>query len=203
MSSDKPTVEMGQEGRSQQTDDQDKPTIAAGQEASVVPPTIDAEGAPFRPTNPPQYPTPPSPAPFRPVSPPTPSSAPSAPGGETMMMEAETAPVPLAWLAVVEGVGGPSGYIHKLDRETVVGRTSGDMRLNEDPAVSGRHLRIRLETIEPDGEAFVLYDMASSNGTYVGDRETYQAEDSRVYRHVLKDGDFLLVGQTTLVFKQV
>ncbi len=200
MSSEKPTDEMGPEGLTQETGNQDKPTVVAGQEARPVSPTADTEGAPFRATSPPKYPTPPSPTPFRPTSPPP---VPSAPSDATMIMETETAPVPLAWLAVVGGVGSRSGYIQKLQQETVVGRTTGDLLLSEDPAVSGQHLKIKLETNEDDDEVFVLYDLASSNGTYVGDRETYQDDESRVYRHVLKDGDFILVGQTTLVFKQV
>jgi hypothetical protein len=120
-----------------------------------------------------------------------------------MIMEAEEEQIPLAWVAVVEGVGGRYGTLHRLERETVVGRTTGDLLLGEDPAVSSQHLKIRFEATEEEEQLFVLYDMASSNGTFVGDRETYQDDESRVYRHVLQDGEFILVGQTTLVFKQV
>jgi pSer/pThr/pTyr-binding forkhead associated (FHA) protein len=120
-----------------------------------------------------------------------------------MIMETETEPVPLAWLAVLEGVGGRSGVVYQLKQETVIGRTAGDLVLNEDPAVSGEHVKIKLETTDEEEQFFVLYDLASSNGTYIGDRETYQDDENRVYRHVLEDGDFILVGQTTLVFKQV
>jgi pSer/pThr/pTyr-binding forkhead associated (FHA) protein len=45
--------------------------------------------------------------------------------------------------------------------------------------------------------------MGSRNGVYAGDRETYQDDDSRVYRHELADGDYLLLGETTLVFKRI
>jgi pSer/pThr/pTyr-binding forkhead associated (FHA) protein len=92
--------------------------------------------------------------------------------------------------------------VKPLATETIVGRAGGDFILN-DPAISGQHLKIKLETLGEDEQAFVLYDMASSNGTFAGDRETYQDDTSRVYRHVLQDGDFILVGKTTLVFKQV
>ena len=118
-------------------------------------------------------------------------------------METEREPIPLAWLAVVESVGTSETTVYTLNRETVVGRTTGDLLLHNDPAASGQHLKIRLETNAQNEQTFVLYDLASSNGVYVGDRETYREEESRVYRHVLKDGDFILVGQTTLVFKQV
>ncbi len=50
---------------------------------------------------------------------------------------------------------------------------------------------------------FVLYDMGSRNGTFVGDKETHKDDESRTYRHVLQDGDYLLVGETTLVFKKL
>ena len=205
MSSDKPTAEIGigPENSSQQNQDQDKPTVMAGQEASQTPTTVDAKDGAFRPTSPPQYPTPPSPTPFRPAAPVSTPPDPSPPGGATMIMETETEPVPLAWLAVLEGVGGRSGVVYQLKQETVIGRTAGDLVLNEDPAVSGEHVKIKLEMNDEEKQFFALYDLASSNGTYVGDRETYQDDENRVYRHVLEDGDFILIGQTTLVFKQV
>jgi len=62
---------------------------------------------------------------------------------------------------------------------------------------------IDLEQSEEDegAQTFVLYDLASANGTFAGDRETYR--DNQIYRYELEDGDFVLVGETTLVFKQV
>lgn len=61
-----------------------------------------------------------------------------------------------------------------------------------------------MEASPEDGEPiFVLYDVGSANGTYVGDKQTYRDPGSRKYRHVLKDGDYLLVGETTMVFKKV
>lgn len=203
MSSDKPTVEMGAQGKAKQDANQEKPTVMAGQEAGQVPPPAGAVGPPFQPTSPPQPEPPPSPSPFRPASPPAPPRTPDTPADATMMMQAETVRIPMAWIAVVEGPTGLAGYVHTLGQETVVGRTTGDLVLQDDPSVSGQHLKIKFETTEEEEEEFVIYDLASSNGTFVGDRETYQDDESRVYRHVLKDGDFVLVGQTTLVFKQV
>jgi len=124
-------------------------------------------------------------------------------GSETVVMEPEPkAPIPLAWLAVVEGPGGKRGKIVALKAETVVGRTQGDLTLNGDHAVSSQHIRIRLEPQEQQ-QIFVLYDLASTNGTYAGTRETYRDEASRTYRRELKDGDYVLLGETTLVFKQI
>jgi hypothetical protein len=48
-----------------------------------------------------------------------------------------------------------------------------------------------------------MFDLGSRNGIFVGDRETYRNEENQVYRHELDDGDYLLLGETTLVFKRV
>lgn len=155
-------------------------------------------------------PGPPEIAPFRPpFEPPVgPARVPPFPaGGETMLMKPELeSQIPLAWLAVVEGPGGKRGTIFTLKPETVVGRVQGDYLLSGDRTVSSQHIKIRLEPKEDEAEGkqvFILYDLASANGTYAGTRQTYRDESSRVYRHELKDGDYVLVGETTLVFKQV
>jgi pSer/pThr/pTyr-binding forkhead associated (FHA) protein len=72
-----------------------------------------------------------------------------------------------------------------------------------DDACSAQHARIRTETQEGQEPSFVLYDMGSSNGTYIGTKETYRDEENRKYRHELQDGDYVLVGETTLVFKKI
>jgi hypothetical protein len=77
------------------------------------------------------------------------------------------------------------------------------MQLGGDTTASSQHLKIKLETDEEGTQAFVLYDLVSANGTYVGDYESCHKEENRVYRHLLTDGDFILVGRTVLVFKQV
>jgi pSer/pThr/pTyr-binding forkhead associated (FHA) protein len=90
-----------------------------------------------------------------------------------------------------------------LQRETLVGRKEGHIVLAGDPSVSGQHAKVRLEPTESDSDrqSFVLYDLASANGTFAGEKGEYR--DNRVYRYELKDGDFVLLGETTLVFKQV
>jgi pSer/pThr/pTyr-binding forkhead associated (FHA) protein len=50
---------------------------------------------------------------------------------------------------------------------------------------------------------FVLYDLGSRNGTFAGDRASYKDDANRCYRHVLQDGDYLLIGETTLAFKRL
>ena len=90
-----------------------------------------------------------------------------------------------------------------MQRETVIGRTAGQVVLSADAYASAEHAKIRLETGEDDEEkqVLVLYDLASANGTFAGSRDDYR--DNQVYRYELKDGDFILIGETTLVFKQV
>jgi pSer/pThr/pTyr-binding forkhead associated (FHA) protein len=109
----------------------------------------------------------------------------------------------LAWLAVTDGPGAPRGQVFTLQRETLIGRKAGQIVLAGDAYVSGQHAKVRLEPSEGDEEkhVFVLYDLASANGTYAGSRKDYR--DNQVYRHELEDGDFILLGETTLVFKQV
>ena len=159
------------------------------------------------PSPPPPYPTPPpqgaSPPPF---SPPPPQQA---QGGATVMMRPSAPPSLLAWLAVIEGPGASRGQVFTLQRETLIGRTAGQIMLPGDSHVSAQHAKIRLETSTEEGEVeasekkqvFVLYDLASTNGTYVGSRDEYR--DNQTYRKALQDGDFVLVGETTLVFKEV
>jgi pSer/pThr/pTyr-binding forkhead associated (FHA) protein len=104
---------------------------------------------------------------------------------------------------VAEGPGAPKGHVFTLQRETVIGRENSPVSLPGDVYISGQHAKIRLEPSEEDEEqqVFILYDLASSNGTFAGDRDDYR--EQRVYRHELQDGDFILIGETTLVFKQV
>ncbi len=143
---------------------------------------------------------PPSPPPIPPLVPPP---AAAAGADRTVVMAEPQPPIPLAWLGVVSGPGAERGRAHALLSETVIGRTVGDMLLSGDPTVSGRHAKVRLEPREggEEGEqSFVLYDLASANGTYAGTRENYSDDDSRVYRYELNNGDYILLGETVLTF---
>lgn len=96
----------------------------------------------------------------------------------------------MAWLAVTRGPW--QGRQFGLDRgRNTVGRdaTRCDIAL-DDEAVSGEHARINFERGQ-----FVIYDLASTNGTFVNNR--------RIQRQALIDNDVILMGNTTLVFKQV
>ena len=112
----------------------------------------------------------------------------------------------LAWLAILDAAD-PSfvGKIFTLQPDqTSIGRHRSNHVVLPDESCSALHARIRVEPGPEDGEAvFVLYDVGSTNGTFVGDRKTYRDAASRRYRHPLADGDFVLIGETTLVFKKV
>jgi hypothetical protein len=138
---------------------------------------------------------------------PQPQPAKSGSSGPSTVMMLAPEEKPLAWFAVVDGPPDlPRGTVFNLGREIFVGRTEGEIVIAQDRAASSRHLKIRMEPNEndPNLDAFVLYDQASANGTYVSaDYEQCKQAQNRVYRHVLTDGDFILVGQTIFVFKQV
>jgi pSer/pThr/pTyr-binding forkhead associated (FHA) protein len=60
----------------------------------------------------------------------------------------------------------------------------------DDDSISAEHARVK----EERGQ-FVLYDLASTNGTYLN--------GSRIERSALVDGDVITLGDTKLVFKEV
>lgn len=120
----------------------------------------------------------------------------------TVLLDQRAVTAVFAWLVFIDGP--ERGRIHPLRPDTTtVGRATGNDIVVPDDACSSQHLKIRLEPAEGGDITFVLVDLASRNGTYVGSQETYRSPGSRVYRHVLHDGDYLLLGETTLVFKKV
>jgi pSer/pThr/pTyr-binding forkhead associated (FHA) protein len=122
------------------------------------------------------------------------------------MIGAEAAPTAVfAWLVIVES-SSPNeiGQVHSLHPDTTsIGRVAGNQIVLSDDTCSAQHARVRVEAQEDADPEFVLYDMGSRNGTFVGDKDTYQDDESRTYRHVLQDGDYLLIGETTLAFKRL
>ena len=85
--------------------------------------------------------------------------------------------------------GTAAGRDHALGGECVVGRDLSADFVLDDHLVSRRHFRVF-----PEGGAWVLEDLRSTNGTRVNG---FQAE-----RHPLVDGDRIRVGSTELVFVQ-
>ena len=122
----------------------------------------------------------------------------------TMIISQQEMPV-FAWLVVMDGPDRNAiGTVHTLHPDTTtIGRVPGNRIILQDETVSAQHARIRREAREGEEAHFALYDMGSRNGIFVGDKETYKDEENQVYRHELKDGDYLLLGETTLVFKCV
>lgn len=90
---------------------------------------------------------------------------------------------PLAWL--VEDDRYQPGHEHRLQRRVRLGRdpTRCDIVFT-DAKVSGVHACIRFE----QGH-FVLYDLASTNGTFVNDQQTQ--------KQILQDGDTIRLGPDT------
>jgi len=69
-----------------------------------------------------------------------------------------------------------------------IGRLPDNLLQIDNPAVSGHHAKIYWDT-----DHYVLEDNNSTNGTYVNNRRASKA--------ILQDGDQLLVGKHTVVFK--
>lgn len=132
------------------------------------------------------------------------AQAPGSPQAPTMIISQQEMPV-FAWLVVLDGPDRSAiGTVHTLHPDTTtIGRVPGNRVILQDETVSAQHARIRREAREGEEAHYALYDMGSRNGISVGDRETYRDDENQVYRHELKDGDYLLVGETTLVFKSV
>ena len=98
-------------------------------------------------------------------------------------------PSSVAWVVVISD-GAPGRNFH-IGQMANIGRdaTQCDVVLDDDSA-SAEHARIREE-----GGQYVLYDLASTNGTFVNGQ--------RVQRMPLLDGDEIIIGRTKLVFKEV
>jgi hypothetical protein len=104
------------------------------------------------------------------------------PGGvgvqKTELAQAE--PQILAWL--IERNGPRAGREHRLREQVTIGRDPARCEVVlDDGKVSGEHARIRLEKGQ-----YVLYDLASTNHTFVNGQE--------VQKHVLRDGDQIRFG---------
>lgn len=102
-------------------------------------------------------------------------------------VESYVPPGPSAWLVLVAN-GGRS---FPLDRDNVsIGRSPDNNVVLADPRVSQYHARIRRQ-----GPAYYLFDLGSTNGTWVND-QPFQ-------RLLLMDGDQIRLGDTVLVFRQM
>ncbi len=84
--------------------------------------------------------------------------------------------------------GARRGRFYPVKQGTVIGRKEGSLIL-EDPKVSSRHAKF---TIEDDD--FVIWDLASANGTYVNEKKIREAT-------VLEENDTIKIGETLFVVK--
>lgn len=96
----------------------------------------------------------------------------------------------IAWFSF--DAGARSGQEIRLRGEVIsIGRDPGlnDIVLDE-PTISAQHAKIRLEE-----DQFVLYDLASTNGTFVNSTQTQ--------KQVLQDGDRVRFGDLGLTFSMI
>ncbi|MEU0400986.1 DUF3662 and FHA domain-containing protein [Streptomyces sp. NPDC006197] len=139
------------------------------------------------------YGYPPAGAPPMPASPPpgAPGHRPTAPAGRPA-----GGPGSMPGPATHGGAGAPvrrwieiNGTRHQISRPTLVlGRsTDADVRI-DDPGVSRRHCEIRT------GTPSTIQDLGSTNGIVVDGQHTTRA--------TLRDGSRIVVGSTTIVYRQ-
>jgi len=92
-------------------------------------------------------------------------------------------------LVVIVEDGSEGRSFSMAEGQLDVGRTDGDIVLEDDPYVSPRHARLR----RADGGAWFLRDLDSTNHVYVRLRKP----------HAMRDGDLLLLGLEVLQFQTV
>jgi pSer/pThr/pTyr-binding forkhead associated (FHA) protein len=101
----------------------------------------------------------------------------------------------VAWIVIMKT---PSVRLHQMFRldsaRMEIGRAYDTPIFLDDRTVSMRHAAIKYERVD-DQDEFVLYDLASTNGTYLNGASVHLA--------VLKDDDRIRVGETELAFKKV
>ncbi len=105
----------------------------------------------------------------------------------TLLLRPE--PTHLAWL--IARFGPRAGKEFQLRDVTNIGRDGARNDIVvDDVAVSRQHAKVRFK----DGQ-FVLYDLASANGTFVNGEE--------IQKHALTQGDTIKMGESVFVFMEV
>lgn len=92
-----------------------------------------------------------------------------------------------ARLVVLDASGSPKEHISITDAPVTIGRTSTNDVVLSDPNVSRHHAELRRE-----GDAWMLVDLGSTNGTLVNDKPARS--------HELSHGDRLRFGTSELIF---
>lgn len=103
---------------------------------------------------------------------------------KTELMEPLTITLGMLWVKE----GSRRGHLYPIKHGTVVGRKEGKILL-DDPKVSSRHAKF---TIEDDD--FVVWDLASANGTFVNEKKIRGAT-------VLEENDTIKIGESLFVVK--
>ena len=101
-------------------------------------------------------------------------------------------PLVMAWLVMKDGPR--AGHTFRLLETTSIGRDAGNDVIIDDASLSGQHAKIKFE----DGDHYVIYDLASTNGLFYFDEE--KQEWVRDYRISLQDGQQVKLGRTVLHF---
>jgi hypothetical protein len=154
-------------------------TGGAAQEATGVPTAWESGAAPGAGAVPPTVREAPPPAVSRPVVPPVDRTRP--------LQE----PEPVAGWLVIRSGPRVNQQLKLRAGSNIVGRDGRKAQLVvEEPSVSGEHAKIRYEN-----GVFVIYDLASTNGTYVNGH--------RVEKQRLMDNDLVRLGRMEFVFKVV
>jgi uncharacterized protein YegL/Na+-transporting methylmalonyl-CoA/oxaloacetate decarboxylase gamma subunit len=163
---------------------------AAGEPAFSTPTVAAAGGAPplgTRPSAPPSVP-PVVPPPFA-APPPTPPAVPAAaPAGRTQILDRTPK---MASVGLLIDRVQPERRFDIAKRAITIGRAPSCDIVIDHPTVSRQHASIKFE-----GEQFRLYDLGSSNGTFLGDQRVREPV-------ALEDGAAVRFGGVEFVFKVV
>lgn len=101
-----------------------------------------------------------------------------------------------AMLVGVDGAPGIYGQVFRLDPTgaTDIGRDYECDIIIDEPSVSRRHARVRLDQNEKTGKLqFFIQDLATENGLEVNGKS--------VVKHYLEENDRVKLGRAVLVFK--
>ncbi len=137
----------------------------------------------------------PTPSPPAQVSPTVPTSPPEAgPSVRPPRQPTEVTDLPApaeGWLVLRTGPRAGQQFGLQRGKKNTVGRdpSRADIVI-DDVSVSGEHARILF-----DHGQFYIYDLASTNGTFVNNR--------RIQKQLLMDGDLIRLGNAQLVFKRI
>ncbi len=124
-----------------------------------------------------------------PLTPVRPTAPPPSPRVQTTEVYGQQ-PRPTGWLIARDGPQAGKNFGLKAGHTTIGRDTRKADIILDTSTVSGEHARVRYE-----GGQFFLYDLASTNGTFINNRQ--------IQKQMLRDGDVVRFGQAEMVFKSV